>query len=219
MNSLNKPNHKLAIFDWDGTIMDSVARIVESMQGAALRAKLPMPSEQAVKDIIGLSLAPAFEQLFGLLSQEQVDLMVELYREEYLDTKYSDTPVFDDIEQVLETLVQRGYTLAVATGKSRAGLDRLFKASGLGRFFNDSITADEANSKPDAQMIERLMTRLGVEQDVTVMIGDSILDMTMANNAGVKGIGVSYGAHTVEVLAQAKPAAIVAAPIELLNHL
>jgi len=210
---------KLVIFDWDGTIMDSVYRIVESMQAAASRASLPVPTVQAVKDIIGLSLAPAFEQLFGVLSVDKVEQMKEYYRQEYVDAKHSETPVFQGIEEVLDGLKAQGYLLAVATGKSRAGLDRLLSISGLGHFFSDSMTADEAQSKPHPEMIETLLTRLAVKPQNAVMIGDSILDMTMAQNANVRAIGVSYGAHTPEVLAQAQPMAIVDSPSDILDIL
>jgi len=216
---MNQKPTKLVIFDWDGTIMDSVNRIVESMQSAAISATLPVPSTQAVKDIIGMSLAPAFEQLFGQLSPTQIDQMKELYRQEYVDEKHSATPVFEGITHVLESLTSKGYLLAVATGKSRAGLDRLLTESGFGHFFSDTMTADEAKSKPHPQMIEILMARLNVSALDTIMIGDSILDMKMASNAGVRGIGVSYGAHTPEVLNQASPMAIVDKPLDILVHI
>jgi len=211
--------NKLAIFDWDGTIMDSVMRIVFSMQAAAKRAELPVPTDQAVKDIIGLSLAPAFEQLFGQLSGTQVELMIRLYKEEYLDNKHGETPVFAGVESVFKTLKQRGYLLGVATGKSRAGLDRLLAVSGFGHYFSATMTADEAESKPSPHMIHNLMGQLNVGAEHVVMIGDSQLDMSMAKQAKVRAIGVSYGAHTVEVLSQHQPSAIVGSPIELLDHL
>jgi len=211
-------NRKLVIFDWDGTIMDSVDRIVESMQGAATKAQLPVPSVQSVKDIIGMSLAPAFAQLFGTLSSSQVEQLSAFYRSEYIGTEHSSTPLFAGIEQVLETLHSKGYVLAVATGKNRIGLDRLMKESNLGHFFSDTMTADQAESKPHPQMIETLMTRLVVTADNTVMIGDSILDMTMARNANVKAIGVSYGAHTTDVLKQASPMTVVDTPLDILKH-
>lgn len=212
-------SQQLVIFDWDGTIMDSVYRIVESMQAAAHRAKLNVPTEQAVKDIIGLSLAPALVQLFGQLSSDTIALLTQYYRDEYVDAKHSDTPLFDGIEEVLKTLREQGYLLAIATGKSRVGLDRLLSESGLAHYFSDSMTADEAQSKPHPEMIDTLVNRLGVLHENTVMIGDSVLDMTMAGNANVRAVGVSYGAHTPQVLARANPMAIVAHPLDLLPHL
>lgn len=212
-------SQQLAIFDWDGTIMDSVYRIVESMQAAAHRAKLNVPSEQEVKDIIGLSLAPALTQLFGQLSSDTIALMTQYYRDEYVDAKHSDTPLFDGIEEVLKTLREQGYLLAIATGKSRVGLDRLLSESGLAHYFSDTMTADEAQSKPHPEMIDTLVNRLGVLHENTVMIGDSVLDMTMAGNANVRAVGVSYGAHTPEVLRTAGPIAIVEHPLCLLAHL
>lgn len=210
---------KLVIFDWDGTIMDSVAKIVTSMQQAAERERLVIPSEDAVKDIIGLSLAPALKQLFGELSGEQIDGMVTFYKEEYLLLDQQPSPLFDGIVDVFEALTQRNIKIAVATGKSRVGLNRLIEQTGLEHFFCDSMTADEAHSKPHPQMIEDIMTRQSVNKDEVIMVGDSCLDLTMANNAGVKSIGVSYGAHDKVRLHMAKPIAVVDCASDLLVYL
>lgn len=210
---------KLVIFDWDGTIMDSVAKIVTSMQQAAERERLVIPSEDAVKDIIGLSLAPALKQLFGELSGEQIDGMVTFYKEEYLLLDQQPSPLFDGIVDVFEALTQRNIKIAVATGKSRVGLNRLIEQTGLEHFFCDSMTADEAHSKPHPQMIEDIMTRQSVNKDEVIMVGDSCLDLTMANNAGVKSIGVSYGAHEAEQLQALNPLGVVDNAKALLNYL
>ncbi|NRA59368.1 MAG: HAD-IIIA family hydrolase [Psychrobium sp.] len=210
-------SYQLAIFDWDGTIMDSVGRIVSCMRGAAKRAGLAIPSEQAVKDIIGLSLQPAFEQLFPGISESDSEAMREFYRQEYVANDGTPTPVFEDIEHVLQTLSKQGIKLAVATGKARAGLERVFAASGLKHYFEDSIAADEASSKPDADMINILVKRFNIDKTKVVMIGDSQLDLTMANNAGVDAIGVSYGAHSVEVLSAKNPLAVVSKPMDILK--
>lgn len=210
---------KLVIFDWDGTVMDSVMKIVDSMQRAAEREGLNVPSEQAVKDIIGLSLAPALKQLFGELSQQQVDDMTQFYKEAYLALDKNPSPLFNGIVDVFESLRHRNIKIAVATGKSRVGLDRLIEQTGLGHFFCDSVTADEAESKPHPQMIEDIMARHDVEQSHVIMVGDSLLDLTMANNAGVRGVGVSYGAHDKARLLTAKPLAVVDEASELLSYI
>ena len=116
-------------------------------------------------------------------------------------------------------LSQQGTILAVATGKARAGLNRVLAATGFADYFVDSICADEANSKPHPQMIELLIERLGIEPDSAVMIGDSALDMAMAQNAGVAAIGVTYGAHSRDTLAKHAPVAIIDQPAELLLHI
>jgi phosphoglycolate phosphatase len=210
---------KLVIFDWDGTVMDSVAKIVSSMQHAAQRENLVVPSEQAVKDIIGLSLAPALAQLFGDLTTEQANDMVDFYKEEYLVLDAAPSPLFDGITDVFSSLAKRNIKMAVATGKSRAGLDRLLAQTGLTHYFCDTMTADEAQSKPHPQMIEDIISRQDVHVDEVIMIGDSSLDLTMANNAGVKSIGVSYGAHDGAKLKTLNPLAVVDNASALLDYL
>lgn len=210
---------KLVIFDWDGTVMDSVMKIVDSMQCAADREGLNVPSEQAVKDIIGLSLAPALKQLFGELTQQQVDDMAQFYKEAYLALDKNPSPLFNGIVDVFESLRERNIKIAVATGKSRVGLDRLIEQTGLGHFFCDSMTADEAESKPHPQMIDEIVNRQGVDKSQIVMVGDSLLDLTMASNAGVRSVGVSYGAHDKARLLAAKPLAVVDKANELLSYI
>ena len=210
---------KLVIFDWDGTVMDSVAKIVDSMQIAAQREGLNVPSEQAVKDIIGLSLAPALKQLFGELNQQQVDDMALFYKEAYLALDKKPSALFNGILDVFESLKNRNIKIAVATGKSRVGLNRLIEQTGLGHFFCDSMTADEAESKPHPQMIEEIVNRQGVDKSQVMMVGDSLLDLTMANNAGVRGVGVSYGAHDKARLLIAKPLAVADEANELLSYI
>jgi len=210
---------KLVIFDWDGTVMDSVAKIVDSMQIAARREGLSVPSVQAVKDIIGLSLAPALKQLFGELNQQQVDDMALFYKEAYLALDKKTSALFDGIVDVFDSLKNRNIKIAVATGKSRVGLNRLIEQTGLGHFFCDSMTADEAESKPHPQMIDDIVDRQGVDKSQVVMVGDSILDLTMANNAGVKALGVSYGAHDKAKLLTREPMAVVDKAAELLDYL
>lgn len=201
--------YKLAIFDWDGTIMDSVSRIVSCVKTAQSRAQLPISCEQSIKDIIGLSLDKAMLSLCPDLSGEQLELMVEVYREEYKENDATPTPVFDQLESLLIALKTNGVKLAIATGKGRQGLDRVIEVSGLRHYFCDTVCASEANSKPDPQMIDILVTRLNIHRSEVVMIGDSSLDMSMARQAGVDAIGVTYGAHTRDVLALHQPVAIV----------
>ncbi len=215
----NMPNLKLVIFDWDGTIMDSVSKIVLSMQRAAKRESLSVPSDQAVKDIIGLSLAPAIEQLFSNISHEKVASLVLAYKAEYEILDTTPSVLFEGIIDVFELLTERKIKIAIATGKSRPGLARLIAQANVGHYFCDSMTADEAHSKPHPQMIEDIITRQGVLKDEVIMIGDSALDLTMANNAGVKSIGVSYGAHDAVKLQTCNPLGVVDNAKELLDRL
>jgi len=210
---------KLVIFDWDGTIMDSVAKIVTSMRQAAARENMMIPTEQAVKDIIGLSLVPALEQLFDNISHDDANALVARYKEEYLVLDQRPSPLFDGITDVFDLLRQRNIKIAVATGKSRVGLNRLIAQTQLGHYFCDTMTADEAPSKPHPQMIEDIIARQGVVKDEVIMIGDSCLDLTMANNAGIKSIGVSYGAHEAEQLLALNPLGVVDNAKALLDYL
>lgn len=216
---MNNMSLQLVIFDWDGTIMDSVPKIVMSMQRAAKRENLVVPNEQAVKDIIGLSLATAIEQLFPLINQAQIDSLVIAYKAEYEILDKTPSALFDGILDVFEALTQRNIKIAIATGKSRSGLERLIAQAKVGHYFCDSMTADEAHSKPHPQMIEDIVARQNVKKNEVIMIGDSLLDLTMANNAGVKSIGVSYGAHDADKLILAKPLFIADSGQQLLNDI
>ncbi|NRA55506.1 MAG: HAD-IA family hydrolase [Gammaproteobacteria bacterium] len=211
--------YKLVIFDWDGTIMDSVGRIVSCVKTVQQASGLELSSEQAIKDIIGLSLDKALLTLTPDLNSQQLATMVEAYRVEYVENDLTPTPIFTAFEFLLMALRQQGTLIAIATGKGRSGLDRVIAQSGFGHYFCDTVCATEANSKPDPQMIELLLARLGIDQDQAVMIGDSSLDMAMAQHAGVDAIGVTYGAHTRQYLAQHQPVAIVDRPEELVTHL
>jgi len=215
----NTMKYKLVIFDWDGTIMDSVGRIVSCVKTVQQAAGLEISSDQAIKDIIGLSLDSALLTLSPSLNEQQLVEMVEAYRIEYVENDQTATPIFATFETLLKKLRQQGTLIAVATGKGRGGLDRVMAQSGFGHYFCDTVCATEANSKPDPQMIELLLARLNIEQHEAVMIGDSTLDMAMAKQAGVDAIAVTYGAHTRVVLAQYQPVAIVDEPQALLAHL
>lgn len=211
--------YKLVIFDWDGTIMDSISRIVSCVKTVQRRARLPESTDQAIKDIIGLSLDQALLTLDPNLSSKQLNQLIAAYRLEYVENDPTPTPIFDQLEALLVELNQHGVKMAVATGKGRAGLNRVIEVSGLSHYFCDTVCASEANSKPDPQMIEMLINRGGIERRDVVMIGDSILDMAMAQRAGIDAIGVTYGAHIRDVLAQHQPVAIVDSPGALLAHL
>ena len=211
--------YELVIFDWDGTLMDSVGKIVACMQQSALTLEMPMPTEQAVRDIIGLSMDEALSILHPNGSVELQAAMKEVYRQQYLELNQTPTPLFDGVVDLLTTLNGRGYKLAVATGKARAGLNRVLTATELGGYFVASRCADEAASKPSPEMISQLLNELGISADKAVMIGDSIHDLNMANNAGIHAIGVDYGAHDRNKLSQANPKAVISSPMELLEHL
>ncbi|WP_341504055.1 HAD-IA family hydrolase [Gallaecimonas sp. GXIMD4217] len=200
---------ELVIFDWDGTLMDSVGRIVSSMQGAALALGLDKPSDQEVRDIIGMSLRPAVQTLFTDLEADGVERVVSAYRDQYLELNTTPTPLFSGVEAMLRELKSQGRQLAVATGKARPGLERVFKATGLKPLFTTSRTADEAQSKPHPDMLAQILAETGVAAKRALMIGDSTLDMHMAKSAGVRALGVSFGVHSPEHLLAAGASDIV----------
>ena len=184
-------SHKqLIIFDWDGTLMDSVGLIVRVLLKVADAHNLALTSE-AAKSIIGLSLHTAMQVLFPQEPTKWNQLVAD-YQEQYR-AHLGDEQLFDGVIPMLVKLKQSGYTLAVATGKSRAGLDRVLKLFVLEELFATTRTADEARSKPDPDMLEQILSELRYSADQAVMIGDSSLDIHMANAAGIDALGVASG--------------------------
>ena len=200
---------KFIIFDWDGTLIDSAERIIRCMQKASMDADLPMPSDAAVRNIIGLGLPEAFEQLFGGLSAVKEQQMRDRYGYYYIEQDDTPTDFFPGVIDGLERLRQSGYRLAVATGKSRRGLDRVFAETGLGVAFDHSRCADETRSKPHPLMLDQLLAESGFGVDEAVMVGDTEYDLAMAVSAGMVSIGVSYGAHHPERLLKHSPQRII----------
>ncbi len=195
----------LIVFDWDGTLMDSTATIVKSIQAAARDIGLPVPSREAAAHVIGLGLTEAMQAVLGPgLEPKMYQRMVERYRHHYL-TKDQELTLFDGVEEMLHELSQQGYFLAVATGKSRVGLNRALNAAKLLSTFDATRCADETFSKPHPAMLQELTRELGQDLKRTVMIGDTTHDLLMAQNAGAAGIAVEYGAHPVDQLTACRP--------------
>ena len=206
---------RLAIFDWDGTLMDSVGRIVACVQGAARDCELAVPAPAQIRQIIGLSLDVAMSRLFPLRSdngtaidERQIATLIDRYRHHYLhDTTPS--PLFAGAGELLHDWRFRGLQLAVATGKSRRGLDRVLDETGLHPLFVTSRGADEARSKPDPLMLEQILDELGLSPRQAVMIGDSVHDMAMAEAIAMPCIGVTWGVDSREALSRYEPVAVV----------
>ncbi|QMW13229.1 HAD-IA family hydrolase [Pseudoalteromonas sp. MT33b] len=209
---------KLAIFDWDGTVMDSVPKIVTCLRNTARDLGIPVPSEQQAKDVIGLSLTKATEVLFPAYLHLN-DELVAGYKAQYRELDVTPTPLFADVEPVLTQLRDAGIQLAVATGKGREGIDRLLNESGLGKYFMNVKCSDDAMSKPSPDMLEQILREQGIAKSDAVMIGDSQLDMAMANAAGIACIGVSFGAHSKAQLQQHAPITVVDSYWQLLSVL
>lgn len=210
---------QLIVFDWDGTLMDSIGRIVSSMQNTAQRIGLTVPTDVAIRDIIGLSLEPAIERLFGVLNPAVLDSFLVQYRDEYVDLNPTPSPLFSDAKAVLSELTQSGFQLAVATGKARRGLKRVWAESETEHYFTASRCASETLGKPNPQMLYEIMNELKTPPEQTVMVGDSVHDMKMAIAAGVRPIGVSFGVHNAERLREAGAALVVNSLTELSDRL
>jgi phosphoglycolate phosphatase len=194
----------LIVFDWDGTLMDSTATIVKCIQSAARDLGLGIPSDTAAAHVIGLGLGEAMQAVMPDIDPALYPRMAERYRYHFL-TKDHELVLFKGVSAMLEELSQLGYFLAVATGKSRVGLNRALNACGLLSTFDATRCADETFSKPHPAMLQELTRELGQDMRRTVMIGDTTHDLLMANNAGAAGIAVEYGAHPVQQLQACRP--------------
>lgn len=201
----------LIVFDWDGTLMDSAAAIVNAILAACRDLGLPEPTEERARYVIGLGLGDALRHAVPELDVEAYPRMVERYRHHYLASDHELT-LFPGVVEMVGWLAEQGKMLAVATGKSRAGLNRALSHSGLGSYFHATRCADECFSKPHPAMLEALMDELGVARERTLMIGDTTHDLQMAKNAGVAGLGVGFGAHPRAALEAERPLALVDTP-------
>ncbi|MGP1676348.1 MAG: HAD family hydrolase [Burkholderiales bacterium] len=205
---------ELLVFDWDGTLMNSAAAIVASIQASCSDLGLPVPQRERAAHVIGLGLKDALSYAVPELPPGDYGKLAERYRHHYL-ARDPDIELFPGMREMLAELKERGYLLAVATGKSRAGLDRVFEATRLKQYFDASRCADETHSKPHPAMLQELMQELLIEADATLMIGDTVHDLQMAASAGVASLAVSYGAHPRDSLTGFNPLACIATPQEL----
>lgn len=212
-----KDRFDLLVFDWDGTLFDSVGWIVECLQRAAADCSLPIPSEPAAKSVIGLGLMEAMEVLVPGTTPELAARVADCYRRHYTAKPVGPENLFDGIDAMLGTLRKRGYRLAVATGKARAGLDHALEATGMREFFHGTRCADETASKPHPEMLLQLMDELRAAPARTLMIGDTRHDLQMAANARVAAIGVGCGADELSRLAELNPLACLRHTRELLD--
>ena len=192
---MNRPRQfDLICFDWDGTLFDSTAIIVRSIQQAVLDVGGAKPTDEAASYVIGMALMPALAHAAPDVPKEKYPLLGERYRHHYLATQH-DISLFDGVLPMLADLKGRHHWLTVATGKSRRGLDDVLASRQLHGIFDGSRTADETAGNPDPRMLHELMRELGADPERTLMIGDTTHDLQMARNAGVASVGVSYGAH------------------------
>lgn len=209
-----KRQFDLIVFDWDGTLMDSTATIVSCIQAAAKDLGLPVPERKQAAYVIGLGLQEAMQTVLPGLDSKYYPHIVERYRYHYL-AKDQGLTLFDGVREMLTELSQQGYFLAVATGKSRVGLNRALDAANLLSLFDATRCADETFSKPHPAMLQELTRELGQDIRRTVMIGDTTHDLQMAINAGATGIAVHYGAHDAPELEALAPVFAASSVAEL----
>lgn len=195
----------LLVFDWDGTLMDSEARIVACIEASVADLSLESRSKAEIRNIIGLGLREAIFTLYPEGDENLLQQMVERYRYHFLTANPTSSELFEGARETIEQLAEANYLLAVATGKGRQGLDKVLEETGLGPYFHATRCADETFSKPHPMMLEQIMDELGVEPGDTLMIGDTEYDMQMASNARAHALAVSYGVHEKERLLQHQP--------------
>lgn len=213
--SLGSSTYDLLIFDWDGTLMDSIATIVACTRATLEDLDLPSLPDEAIRGTIGLGLRETMEVLCPGGGDEVFSRVLECYRKHWLAT-YRDQPLlFEGVREMLEALAEDGYLLAVATGKSRRGLDHVLAETSLAQVFHATRTVDEAFSKPHPKMLLDILDELGVPARSAVMIGDTTYDLEMARSAGTASIGVCSGSHGREELQRLGPLACLDGVVEL----
>lgn len=212
-----KNRFDLIIFDWDGTLINSIDWITNCIQHAAVQHDCPTPESQAAKDVIGLSINKAMQTLFPQVDEQTQERLVTCYSQKYFSKQISKDDLFPGVYEMLVQLNETGYQLAVATGKTRAGLKEALQATETEELFCITRCSDETASKPDPRMLREIIQHTNVAKERSLMVGDSIHDLQMAHNAHISAIAVSFGAHSEEFLQQYHPLLCLQQPTELLN--
>ena len=194
----------LIAFDWDGTLFDSTQIITRCIQEAVRDVGGQVPTDQAASYVIGMSLSAALAHAAPDVSPDKYPELGARYRHYYL-ARQNDIALFAGVLPLLNALKARQHWLAIATGKSRRGLDEALHDVELKGLFDASRTADETQGKPHPRMLHELMAELGTTPERTLMIGDTTHDLQMALNAGCPSVGVSYGAHEPEAFDLLRP--------------
>lgn len=205
--------YDLLIFDWDGTLSDSAQQIVDAMQGAIAALGLPPREDQKIRELIGLSLSDGLRLLFPDIDQAELHTLLAGYRQQWLAPSgggMAEAPLFAGSELTLNNLHAEGYGLAVATGKSRIGLNRsLRRHPGIQSLFWLTKTADETASKPDPRMLREILHELGIAAERALMIGDTEYDSAMASAIGMPALGVACGVHDAARIRNAGALAVI----------
>lgn len=214
-----KNRFDLIVFDWDGTLIDTIDWIVHCLQNAGEEFGFLIPEAQAAKDVIGLCIDNAVSTLYPDSDDDTQRKIVTSYTQEYLSKQLSQKDFFPGVFEMLVNLKESGYQLAVATGKTRNGLNQALQATGTEGLFDITRCADETASKPDPKMLHEIIMLTHSSLDRALMVGDSIHDLQMARNANIRSIGVTCGANSKESLLQFNPLLCLQQPTELLNFI
>jgi phosphoglycolate phosphatase len=210
---------RLLVFDWDGTLMDSIGTIVACTQATIRELGLGELPETRLRGLIGLGLRETIDILSPGCDEQTYGRILECYRDHWVGT-YRDMPLlFQGVETLLRELADEGYLLAVATGKSRRGLEYALDQTRLGSLFHTTRTVDEAFSKPHPKMLLDILDELGVRAGDALMIGDTTYDLEMARNARTHSLGVCTGGHCREELEQYGPLACLDGVVDLASWL
>lgn len=207
--------YQVIIFDWDGTLMDSACRIVDCLKQASLKAELPQQSEADYRRYIGLSLQEVLKRLHPEASHWQLAVMDAVYRWQFMEANTTQMCTFEGAEDLLQSLTQAGKQLAVATGKSRHGLDLVLAETQLAGYFKITKSAEETRSKPDPLMLQEILTELNIPVAQALMIGDAIFDLEMAQHIGMDSVAITHGVHDKADLAPYQPIAFCSNLVEL----
>ena len=206
---------EVVVFDWDGTVADSVAQVVQAIRKTAESLGLTPPPAETIRPLVGLGLGEMLQQFVPDFPVEHHAEFLDTYRRHYFGNRQRVDIPFAGIPELLKTLRAQGRRLAVATGKSRVGLDRVLAGGELGPFFEATRCAEEGISKPDPWMLQSLAEEMDVSPAQMVMVGDSIYDIEMAHAFGCASIGVYYDTGTPLMLQSSEPDAMAATVVEL----
>lgn len=206
---------RVAIFDWDGTIVDSIEHIASSLHQAAADLGFPTLETAAYRNIIGLGMVDALKQLYPGVQDPDIEAIREAYSRYFFAKEATPQQIFAGMTEIIQSLRGSGVGRAVATGKSRRGLDAALDSSGLRPHFDVTRCADETRSKPDPRMLEEILAHYGIAPAEAVMIGDTSYDLEMAERIKMPAIGVRWGVHDDAVLERYSPVALVSSTQEL----
>jgi phosphoglycolate phosphatase len=212
-----KNRFELIVFDWDGTLINTIDWIVKCLQSAGVSHGFTAPETQAAKDVIGLDIQNAVQTLYPESDSSTQKQIIAHYSQAYFSKQLSQNDFFPGVYEMLTRLKNSGYRMAVATGKTREGLNQALKATETEAIFDITRCADETASKPDPLMLHEIMRHTGTPASKTLMVGDSIHDMQMALNANISSIGVVCGANDEDSLRLFDPLLCLQQPAELLK--